>query len=780
MRKFLFICNLTLFSAVYASGLLDGGDSYAISADASGANACYNMAMMEDPRLSLDLEFLLRKSRVGRELGDEELSRAILIRAQNLAASGRDIGQTSYLLGLDAFFVADYSAAQAFFAEALLFHPDPPMELLYYLGWSLYKQGNYTAARNAFLNLQDLNQGEFSPYELNTLLAASEYNDARFHAAKLRVKDAASYPPLSWFRNEALYIAGSAAFRLDSLDQADSFFCQLSDSTCKLTSLARLRMEEGDFRQAELLYSQADTESAQYARSVAAYLDGRHRDAEEAAKDYLALYPDGWFLSETYLLLALIERDRGRHNSSLAWFKQGMEADSTPHPELIRNMAQTQFSYRKYTEACKTARLLLSQYPEYPGKEGIQLLEARCLFYLGESDSAQIKLNKLLMQTQDVVIINQSHYYLGEVAVRKGDYYLAIKEFVQVTEGSLLPRALKKKGQALAKTGQHAEAIKAFRQALALTESGAEKEDIELYIEESKLAQGTYPDRISMLKKYIELYPEASHNPALQLEIALEYFEQRNCVACLHEINKLLDRYPDSEASAEGLQYKARCQRRLGRTEEAIATYREIPRSFPLSKVTIRSQVELAELLLILGRDTEALLVYRDLVKNSRSAADRALFTLSMSSIYHSQGNNQTAADLLENALDESSSASVAKKGFLLGVEVELARGDIRAARKYASRYLNRFGETAEYSLYKGAIELTSGKLNEALTAYRHASTGFSHRSESRIEALMGAAEAARLLGKHAEARNFLEQAALEVQIDRQRIEITRRLQALD
>ncbi len=782
MIKNLFGCGLFLLTAAQVWGVdfLRAGDSYAISADAEGANTCYDAAMLEDPRLSLDMEFLLRKNRVGRELGDEELAQAILLRAQNLAVSGSEIGRTSFLLGLNAFFVDDYASAQDFFSKVLLYHPDPPLEVLYYLGWTLYKRCDYDAARNVFLNLADLNQGQFSSEELNTLLAATDFNTASLEVAKTRLEDAASYPRGAWYREEALYLAGYSAFRIDSIDQARGFFSELEDSTRRIYSLACLELAEGHFEEAASLYSRLDAEAFRYGQAVSLYLDGRLSEAKRLGRDYLDKNSQGAFAAQIYLLLSVIERDRGRLRQATSLIERGLELNSEHRPVLLRALAETQFARKRYADALEAFTELFNSYPEGLSDETARLLAARSLFYLGETDSAETSLRALLGVTRDEVVANEAHYYLGEVAARRGDYLAAAEEFACVKEGSLYARALKRKGEVLAKGGQHTRAIGAFRAALDVTTSKDERDEILLAIEESRLALGVYSDRITMLKQYIERHPDAVRNPELQLQIALEYVEESNCIAAMHEINKLLARYPDSEAAAEALEYKARCQRRLGKIDEAIATYREIPKLSPPSAVLMRSQTELARLLCSLGRDGEALAVYRELSTTSRGAADRATFTLAMAEIYYSQGNHQTAADLIQAAITESSSSSVLKQGFLLGIEVELARGDIIAAGSYARHYRNRFGETADYLFHRAALDRASGKLQDAFSAYKAAAARLPEGSESRIDALIGAAQVARLLGRTDEARGLLEEAALEVQIDRQRIEITRRLQALE
>lgn len=782
MKKSLFGCGLFLLTAAQAGegDLLRAGDCYAISADAEGANTCYDAAMLEDPRLFLDMEFLLRKSRAGWELGDEELAQAILLRAQNLAVSGSEIGRTSFLLGLDAFFLGDYASAQSFFSKALLYHPDPPLDLLYYLGWTLYKRGDYDASRNVLLNLADLNQGQFPAEEINTLLAATDFNTAGLELAKTRLRDATTYPKGIWYREEALYLAGYSAFRIDSIDQARGFFSELEDSTRRIYSLACLELAAGHFDEAASLYSRLDAEASRYGQAVSLYLDGKLSEAERLGRDYLDGNSQGAFAAQTYLLLGTIERDRGRLRQATSLIERGLELDSEHRPVLLRALAETRFARKRYADALEAFTELFDSYPEGLGDETDILLAARSLFYLGETDSAETRLRALLGVTRDEVVANEAHYYLGEVAARRGDYLEAAEEFAGVKEGSLYARALRKKGEMLAKGGEHARAIEAFREALVLITSVAEREEILLAIEESRLALGAYPDRIAMLKQYMERHPDAARNPQLQLQIALEYVEGGNCIAAMHEINKLLARYPDSEAAAEALEYKARCQRRLGKVDEAIATYREIPALSPPSAVLLRSQTELAKLLYSLGRDGEALAVYRELSTTSRSAADRASYTLAMAEIYYSQGNHQTAADLIQVAITESSGSSVLKDGFLLGIEVELARGDVTAAGSYARRYRNRFGETADYLFHRALIDLASGRIQDALSACRKAASLFPQRSESRIDALIGAAQAARLLGRTSEARGLLEEAAAEVQIDHQRIEITRRLQALE
>lgn len=735
--------------------------------------------MIENPALSLKLDFLLRRSRVGRQLGDEELARAQLERAKTLAVSEHEIGQTSWLLGLDAFFVRDYKTASDFFADALLYHPDPPLELLYYLGWALYAGGNLEEARNVFLNLLDLNKGEFDSKEVKVILAWIETEKADFDSTLCLLKDVSDYPPTIWYRDEGLYIAGYAAYRLDSLSLAHHFFSQISDSSVRNLSLARLELGEGNFDKAADLYAQVPTQEGSYGNALALCLAGNNIKSERTALDYLNQYPGKERTAATFLLLAYLKREQGRNSDAVEYLERGLTLDSIPNPNLLYTLAMTQFECKKYRQTAEACEEFLASYPEHPAADILRLLKARSLFLLTETDSAKVILLQLLETTTDDIITSQAYYYLGEVEIRLEDYEQAASYFSKVEEGSLYAAAQKQRGIALTKIGKHRQAIVAFEEALARTTNDSEREELLFLIEEGRLAIGVYPDRITMIKRFLEQYPDATKGPALQLEIALEYFERNNNIAALHELNKLLSRYPDSDAAAQALEYKAQCQLRLGRTEEALASYREIPQRFPKSSVTARSQKQLAELLLSLGKESEALAVYKELISTSKTASDRASYTLSMAEIYYYQKNYQTASDLVSSAVNESSFSSVSQRGFLLGVNVELARGNLEEASRYSTRYRNRFGETADYLLAKGAIDKASGRIKDALAAYREAASRFPQKSTSRIDALINAADCAEVLGHVSEARKLLEDAALEVQLDRQRVEITRKLQRL-
>lgn len=726
------------------------------------------------------MQFLLRRSRAGWELGEEELSRAILRRAQDLAVSGREQGQTSWLLGLDAFFARDYKTAQELFSQTLLTHPDPPLGVLYYLGWSLYLNGDYPSARNVFLNLADLNRGEIDSLELSVLLAGIEFRTFNFPAVLRLIQDAASYPVTSSYREPALHLAGYSAYRLDSLDVARGYFSAEGDTVLRNLSLARVEMEDGNHEKAAELYSGLDSQEALYGRAVACYLASKTTQSEQVARSYLGEFPEGKYRSQTHLLLALIERDRGRGSYSIKELERGLALDSPPNPLLLRTLAEVQTSLRKYSDARDTYDSLFSIYPEYQRDAFSRLALARVIYFSGETDSADVVLRDVLDLTRDEIILNEAHYYLGEAAARRREYTLAAQEFSLVREGSLQYQALKRKGQVLAQAGLHREAITAIQSALGMAKNAAEREELLYAIEESRLALGLYSDRIAMLKELVERYPDAGHVPDLRLQIALEYYERRDCVSALHELNKILDRWPQSEVAAEALIYKARCQRRMGHVEDALGSYREVARRFPDSKTASRAQVELAELLLDLGRSGEALAVYRGLSDSSKKPSERAGYTLDMARIYFLGGSNQNASQLIRAAISESSAPEVAKRAYILGMRVELALGEINSARDYAQRYRSRFGETAEYFLERAEVDRASGLLDNALAAYREAASRYSRGSEERVRALIGAANMSDLLGRGDEAKRYLEEAALEVQLDRQRVEITRSLRDLE
>lgn len=744
-----------------------------------GASSAYDVAMIENPKLSLDLSFLVRKSRAGRELGDVELSKALLRRAQSLATSGKDIGQTNWILGLDAFFVKDYESAKRFFAQVFMTDPAPPLELLYYSGWALYKMGNYDEASNAFHNLEDLNQGQFDPGELNLLQASIAYHKADLDEAQKRLADTAAYPRDIRNREEALYLAAYVSLRMDSLSQSTGYAEKFDDTVRSILIRARLALENGSFPEACELYSRLESQEALYGLAVSQYLASRTNEAEKTALEYLDAYPGGAETEQTFLLLAMIERGRNRYDKAIEYLNRGLSINSRNRPRLLYDLAEIEYSVKHYSKANEACVEILTEYPLYTGKDMVNLLLARGLFYSGETDSTIKVLNELAGSTSDEVVLNEIHYYLGESYYRKGDYSKSAEEFKNVSPGSSYFKALKRRGEVLAAAGRNFESVESFLLAYSEAPSLVEKESVLLAIEERRLAMGRYSDKASMLKSFLEKYPDASIASGIQLQIALDYFERRNWTFALHEFNKVLDKYPDSDAAAEALYYKARCQRNLGKTDDALKTYSSIPPRFPSSAVVSRSQTELANMLLSLGRPGEALSVYRDLLSSTKSSSERASYTLKMAEIYCGMGNLQTASDLVTAALTENPPSDVAKRLLLFGMRVELSKGSITSAVNYSVRYRNRFGETPEYLLGKGDIDKASGNLKDALSSYREAASRLPERSESRIEALLGAASTAELLGGVDEAKRYLEQAAIEVQLDRQRVEITKRLQTL-
>ena len=221
----------------------------------------------------------------------------------------------------------------------------------------------------------------------------------------------------------------------------------------------------------------------------------------------------------------------------------------------------------------------------------------------------------------------QSLYALGEYEGAILEYSKIVKfdspavrtDSVRVTFGDdlelpVMAAAWYQLGNARMRSGQHEEAVGAFREVIAMEEVDEDfRSLVQFRVAETRFLQKEfdkaaeeykryadlfpssdlageayfysgwslfnlerYDDAITALRGMLESYPEDRYASDSQFRIASSYYEKEEYERAVDEAEVVLELYPSSPVIAQATYLKAQAFDQMGRSEEAIAGYREV------------------------------------------------------------------------------------------------------------------------------------------------------------------------------------------------------------
>ena len=112
----------------------------------------------------------------------------------------------------------------------------------------------------------------------------------------------------------------------------------------------------------------------------------------------------------------------------------------------------------------------------------------------------------------------------------------------------------------------------------------------------SDYLKGNFELAIEGFKTYTEHFPESPLADNAQYWIGECYFSQEKYAESIREFDELILKFPDSDKTASSYLKKGISLTKLGKKEEAIATYKLLISKFPLSEETKIAQEKIKEL----------------------------------------------------------------------------------------------------------------------------------------------------------------------------------------
>lgn len=227
-----------------------------------------------------------------------------------------------------------------------------------------------------------------------------------------------------------------------------------------------------------------------------------------------------------------------KYNDALQQFMK-LE-DATKYRAIVPYyVASIQFQNRQYTEMIQYAEPKLESVKGLRYTNEIKKLLGNAYFEQKNYEKAEKYLAESISSLNKV---NQEDYYqLGYVYYKNGQYKKAVEQLKRLTtlDNEMVQSAMYILGQSYAQSGDKASAKPAFQQAARMKYSAAITEESLFNIAKITYEQGNYTEALSLLKNFVETYPNSAFNADAQDILADVFFKTRSYEEAISLIEKM-------------------------------------------------------------------------------------------------------------------------------------------------------------------------------------------------------------------------------------------------
>jgi len=540
-------------------------------------------------------------------------------------------GEARYLIAESYYHQNDFENARRHYQQFLVAYPDHKLtrEVIYALGWTLLKLGEYTNAAETFHRLVD-------------------GNDAIAHAALFRrgiaEKLAGNRPtalqmftqvhstqPNGEFTDNALYEIGLMYFEEKKYAEAKQFFQRVTSEYTSSDILAdayqmvgECLLVEGNYDAARASFSSAAAHPlASFDVKVASHYQigwslFKAKKFSEAATQFAKFaeaYPQHPRTSEAQYWLAESEYNAGNYKASLKHYQ--LLADRQGHPrreEGMYGVAWSHFKSRDYPKAILAFERLIAAYPNgkfsfdarlrlgdsyffqkeyakaggvyrtvvrlFPKQEGVDYAVyqlAQTHFRANEFEQASQQFSNLITNYPRSALADDAQYALGWIHFQRKQYQAAIREFEVVLtkypESEIAPRAQYSIADAYYNLQQYEQAEKAYREVLRKFPSSQYVLDAMTGIQYSLVALGRLDEAVAAIDAFVRENPQSSVAEQLSLRKGDLLYGQKRYDAAVAQYRAFVERYPQSTHRGTALYWMGKSLAALNRLSEAATAY---------------------------------------------------------------------------------------------------------------------------------------------------------------------------------------------------------------
>lgn len=679
------------------------------------------------------------------------------------------------LIGLVRFFSQDYTEAQKKFTAILHNHPNPPLALLYFLGWSLYMNGDHEASFNTFLNLYELSEGKFDSLELKFMLAHSLYELGKYNEAfKWIPEDDGG----KWFKDYLHLLKASLHYKLDSLNQAKKELEKIKENPWAKYLLGLIYIQEGELQKAKRTFdTQWNKEfenKATYAKALIYFLERNYKKTSSLLKENLRNL-QGKDKEVSCLLLALAFNELNKFEDALKILKETTQESRVYKEYILRELIHTAYNNKDYSTLFIYADSLKKLYPGSNYLLFTEYLEAEVYLKLGNSQKAESIFLSLLNKKGSAAFNAQLYIKLGDIYYIREDYKKALS-YYQRPELSIYQKEVHRKQlDCLLKLKDYKNALHLVSKMINLT-SGKERDRLLLRKEWLKWRLGNYPNALAYLREYLKLYPHSSLAPEVLLDVADALFKERKFTESIFELKKLVQRYPFSPESKRAKLLLARAKLEIGKIQSALEICDDLLNE---NKLQSDMYLQIVELYKEANEYERAIRCGEELMKKYPASREALLAQYQLANIYKDLGYLKEAYFLYEEILNKAKDYELKYKSLISMLEIKLITGDLEEGKVLVKKGKEKFGDKPELLLFSGRLKKMEGDFKKA---YQELLKGYkvAKSSELRFTILSQIAEISLTLSKREEIKSIIKNEILNTEKEATKKELMELLKKMD
>ena len=423
---------------------------------------------------------------------------------------------------------------------------------------------------------------------------------------------------------KARILMGSAMVQRQQWDRAASSF-EKAVSLCELQSIVQVPLRDAYLAQARLQKGISLAQSNQHTAAIAALTDflGNHPNdlRRDEATFWLAevMYRENLLKNAQELYEEIIRRytaspRREEAMYGLAWTffrKRDFIKSSKAFEELISTFPQSRYTVEAMIRRAdglyvshqfKAASVQYEQAAQRGGstEEGqyAAFQAGNAAYKGGDVQRAASLMRQFAVRFSKSRLADDALYLIGWILFQQQNDAEAIRELEQLLasypDGDHAVRALYTIGDAQYNLGEYESSIRTYRRVMTAYPSHPLAAASAKSLQEVLVSQGRTDEAVAVLDTLIGLNPESSAAEDYTWSKAQIFYSGKNYSTAASELSAYLQKYPTAQRKDEALYLLGKTYLGMHDLPQALASFKEIERSYKNSSYIVSSRMDLA------------------------------------------------------------------------------------------------------------------------------------------------------------------------------------------
>lgn len=472
----------------------------------------------------------------------------------------------------------------------------------YALGWTNFKQGNYTQAVaefNQFLEVYRASEtDEFVPYRTDALLRLAD----SYYALKRYSEAIRTYRQVAEQAGDyALYQVAQAFYNSGEAFDAISAF-------------------------RDLLEEYPDSEWAEEARYSLGNIFFQNQDYDQAIEEYQRLiesYPQDPLAAKAQYGIGDALFNAGRSAEAIAAYRVVLERypNSAYISDAAAGIQYALLSTGDEAGAAEAIEEYIAANPNSPVADELRFRQAEVNYQSGRTDMALTELQEFVQSSQNQSLLPSAYYYLGTIYANRGQNQEAISYLEPIadrfTSSDRFPDAALRLGAIYLEEERPQDALSLYRSLASARRDDSRIVAEALYGQSMAMLQlGRRDEAQQLLEGAVNAAPDAPETLPASLGLARVYGESGRSEDAVRLYRQVVDRSRD-EIGAEALYRLGELLLEEGNAEQAVEELGRMPVLFTgYDEWVAQGYLVQARALQVLGRTGEATRVYDRIIED--------------------------------------------------------------------------------------------------------------------------------------------------------------------